>query len=151
MRASLVEFMRTGQLGELKRGLRPPDVVECLGPPVDHTEMEHGGDHWHYTDSAVVYFFDGVLETVFLYWCYHPGLQIPASMELCGPTFTPDSTIEDVCAVLDQEKVPYELEAHPYTPRILDLRTGTRPNRVGVIFDSTTRKLTEMVTIGDME
>ena len=147
MRVSLLDFMRTGRFGDLQRGDTPAKVMACLGPPLSPEQLVEANDgkmFWGYSDSVLLYFFEGILVNVFLCWRDSPGLQLPESVEQHGPTFTPETTVEDIRAMLDREGIPYGRKVCPPPMGILELTTGVRPNRAVVVFDMDTERLIEM-------
>jgi len=114
---SLVEFLKTGQLGDLRGGLTEEQVRQILGPP-DSIANSRSKWIWKYGSLQLIFYWslpEGVRRLITIGLYPRDGrLELPAPLALEG--WSPDSgtTAENFCRFLEKA-----------APELLD--SGSRP------------------------
>lgn len=142
MKTDLLDFLKTGRLGQLQSGLPMNEVEKLLGPPWD---LSKGMTNviWIY-GSLEIFEYRGFVEGIYLYYRRSPKravFKLPNAIELTGPRLSGRTTLGQFRAMLNHEGISFIEKDFRPVDASFRITIGQSPNAVEAWFTGASNRL----------
>ncbi len=134
LHVDLLDFLRTGDFGDIRLGMTRPDLMEMLGPPSEWS-VSNRRKHWQVAEvwryGTIEFHFNEWTDVLWMIFTDQLPLEDEASLEIDSWKFAAFLPLKATLALLDEADLHYEVETNT---RLSQTRV-TLPSGVVLCFD----------------
>jgi hypothetical protein len=113
LNTNLVDFLKSGQLGNIELGLPKAEIYKLLGKPDEWTQdyvdtTQEQSSWWRYGMAGLNFDDENCIKGLGLYWLIHPDIELPSLFHFSGWLPGKNTTIDEFVSFLGINNIIYQ-------------------------------------------